>query len=150
MFTERKKTRSCSEPIHDMVDCDIDASWWLEYHAWNVPNAFIWPKVTKRETKAPNTVKYPFVPGRSSLLWTSRVSCFQPNSACLSVAELEGAAVLETTEIDPMVLGVRSLFSSSFICTTAPKKGEESEEARKAFVGTLVIVLYGSHVSIWT
>jgi len=41
-----------------------------------------------------------------------------------------------------MVLGVGSLFSSSFICTAASKKGEELEgEARKAFVRVLVVLV---------
>lgn len=60
---------------------------------------------------------------------TSSVFFSHLNSLCLFVTEPEGAAVLEATEIDPMVLGVESLFSSSFIYTVTG--GESEEVARK-------------------
>lgn len=116
--------RSCSEPIQDIVDCDNWCNWWFEYHVWNVPNAFICPKVTRSATNAPKTVRYPLSPGRSSVA----SFCVQrPVSSCVSTTVLGSVFIVVVVERELIELGAQSHFSWS--CMGATRAPQTTGEA---------------------
>ena len=72
--TAKKNVHNCDEPIQEIAEDDLCASWFCPYHAWNVPNEFTCPKVLKTPRKAPDTQRAPLTLEQSGLLELVRVN----------------------------------------------------------------------------
>ena len=97
-LTQKKKTQSCSEPIHAIVDAGRALSWCSRYHVWKVPNELSCPNVQKSARNAPQTVSHARAPP-SGYEGGASSQKSEPDSDIETETETEGGSETAVTEV---------------------------------------------------